>query len=143
MEHKNVEKLTDKLGMVFKDYDKILCVILFGSYNTEYYNRNSDLDFAIVYDGYVDIQYELELEIRISEILGTDNIDVINLNKKPLSFKHKVLSTGRIIYENDYEKTSDFLEEVFRGYCDQEYDIREMNQQFDYSLKESYINGRY
>ena len=31
----------------------------------------------------------------------------------------------------------------FRGYCDQEYDIREMNQQFDYSLKESYINGRY
>jgi hypothetical protein len=79
----------------------------------------------------------------MSEALGTDNIDVINLNKKPLSFKHKVLSTGRIIYENDYEKTSDFLEEVFRGYCDQEYDIREMNQQFDYSLKESYINGRY
>lgn len=143
MEHKSIEGLADILNMTFKDYDHIVCVILFGSYNTEYYNQNSDLDFAVVYDGHVDIQYELDLEIRMSEVLGTDDIDVINLNKKALPFKHEVLSTGRIIYENDYERTSDFLEEVFRYYCDQEHDIRIMRQQYDYSLKESYVNGRY
>jgi uncharacterized protein len=95
----------------------------------------------VIYDGYVNIEYELSIEVRIAEVLRTDNIDVVNLNKKPISFKHKVLSTGKIIYEKDYVKTSDFLEYVIRYYGDQEYDIKAMNKEYDHSLRESYLNG--
>ncbi|MFO7153553.1 MAG: nucleotidyltransferase domain-containing protein [Caldicoprobacter oshimai] len=44
-----IEQKLDQLNEVFEQYPNIIAVIVFGSYNTPYYNQNSDIDFGIIY----------------------------------------------------------------------------------------------
>lgn len=126
------------LRELFSRNPRIIAVILFGSYNTPYYTDRSDLDFGVVYDGPVDLRDELELELDLSQILKTERIDLINLNRAPLMLKYNAVAQGRIIFERNYEKTSDFIEAVYRDYCDFEPEYRMLCAEYDRSLKESY-----
>lgn len=64
-----------------KENPDILALYIFGSYGTEYQNENSDIDFAVLYERMPSLNDELSLEVKFSEILGTDDIDLINLRR--------------------------------------------------------------
>lgn len=134
----NLEQQILELTNLFREYSQVVCVVLFGSYNTQFFNQNSDLDFGVVFDRPVDLFVELEIETKLSQILGTDRIDLVNLSKAPLILKYNAIAKGKIIYEADYQKTSDFIENVYAKYCDYEFDYRNLCADFDHSLRESY-----
>lgn len=134
----NIEKQLPALKDLFNRHPEIIAVILFGSYKTPFYNERSDLDFGLFFDRPVDLSTELNIEVEISELLRTDQIDLVNLNKAPLLLKYNVVASGKIIFESDNEKTSDFLEKVYNEYCDFEYGYRNLCEDYDYSLRETY-----
>ncbi|HYH01956.1 MAG TPA: nucleotidyltransferase domain-containing protein [Bacillota bacterium] len=138
MEKPAIETMLPALTLIFKKYPEIVTVLLFGSYLTPFFTERSDLDFGVVFNGPVDLFVELSIETDLSLLLKTDKIDLVNLNQAPLILKYNAVAKGKIIYEADYIKTSDFLEAVYRDYCDFEPDYRQMCADFDESLKEDY-----
>ncbi|MCL4514046.1 MAG: nucleotidyltransferase domain-containing protein [Firmicutes bacterium] len=109
-----------KLKTFFANQPDILAVYLFGSYGTEFQTPDSDVDFAVLFSpgAKIDLMAEMSLLGRMSMILGEDRLDLVNLNIVPLRLQYKVISTGRLIYEQDYIQTCDFVEEVFLRYQD-------------------------
>lgn len=69
------------------------------SYGTEYQTALSDIDFAVLFDKKLGIAEEAAFLSRLSEILGTDRVDLVNLNKTPLNLQFRAISEGNIIYE--------------------------------------------
>lgn len=134
----DLSKKIPELRNLFQRYPEIIAAVLFGSYKTPFFNERSDLDFGLIFDRPVDLKTELTIEAEISELLGIEQIDLINLNKAPLLLKYNAIASGEIIYESDYEKTSDFLEKVYNEFCDFEYGYRNLCEDFDFSLRETY-----
>jgi len=115
-------KLTEKNHVELKKYfasfqPEICLAILFGSYGTEQQRADSDLDFAVLFNTETDIYVEMRLLSGISELLGVENIDLVNLNRASIVVQHEALA-GKLIYEKDPIITSDYFEKVIKYYCD-------------------------
>ena len=115
-------KLNEKKFSRLKNYflsfqPEIILAILFGSYGTEQQRADSDLDFAVLFNTNVDIYAEMRLLSGLTDLLGIENIDLVNLNKASIVLQHEALS-GKFIYEKDPVITSDYVERVTKYYCD-------------------------
>jgi len=120
----NVDKKFPELISFFKTRDDIVAVWIVGSYGTKYQTENSDIDLAILFSKEISFFDELDLEVQICDILQTDKVDIINLNKAPLTLQFKAISEGREIIKKDPIKVADFEEVVLDLYQDHEYFYR-------------------
>jgi len=112
------EKKFSRLKNYFASFQpEIILAILFGSYGTEQQRADSDLDFAVLFNTNVDIYAEMRLLSGLTDLLGIENIDLVNLNKASIVLQHEALS-GKFIYEKDPVITSDYVERVTKYYCD-------------------------
>ncbi|MCD5414339.1 MAG: nucleotidyltransferase domain-containing protein [Clostridiales bacterium] len=127
-----------KLDNYFKENDKIEVVFLFGSYLTPYYTAISDIDFAVLFNCSVSILEECEVLVAISKILTVEKIDLVNLNKAPLNLQMKAISEGRLLYEKNYIKTCDYVENMLKYYNDYRITLDIFNKDYDYALEEVY-----
>ncbi len=98
-------KLVKKLKSVFELYPEIKLVYLFGSRATEKEGPLSDHDFAF-YSSIRDKKriHEIKLKLlnKISNILKTDNIDVVCLNTtKSPELKYNIIKEGKLIFEKE------------------------------------------
>ncbi|WP_252251378.1 nucleotidyltransferase domain-containing protein [Clostridium sp. VAP52] len=117
----NIDNKINDLKNYFKSDDNIVAAWFTGSYGTEYQREDSDIDIALLFEKSIGIMEEMDIACRISEILDFDNVDTINLLSAPITLKFKVIDEGRSIYEKDYYKVCDFMEEVFNKYRDEKY----------------------
>ncbi|NFT06260.1 nucleotidyltransferase domain-containing protein [Clostridium botulinum] len=117
----NIDNKINDLKNYFKSNDNIVAAWFTGSYGTEYQREDSDIDIALLFEKSIGIMEEMDIACRISEILDFDNVDTINLLSAPITLKFKVIDEGRSIYEKDYYKVCDFMEEVFNKYRDEKY----------------------
>lgn len=112
----------DNLKSIFSNYgDRIEVVYLFGSVNTKKINPLSDVDIAVlINDEYIDIINEIEEQIYqdIVKCLKTDEIDLICLNKAPLSIQYGVIKNKQILYYYDKSKVVDYETKVITSYLD-------------------------
>ncbi|HHU33472.1 MAG: type VII toxin-antitoxin system MntA family adenylyltransferase antitoxin [Zhaonellaceae bacterium] len=134
-------QLDDKLAhlpVFFSREPSIQAVFLFGSYGTEAQTPSSDIDFAVLFKTKVSLADELELQGKLSEVLGTDRVDLVNLRKAPLRLQFRAISQGRLLYEKDYVTTCDYVEHVIKYYQDYAIDLAVFYQEYDQSLKEAY-----
>jgi len=115
---------------------------LFGSYGTEYQTAHSDIDFAVLFDKRIGIKEEAGLLAKLSSYLETDKVDLVNINKAPLSFQFRIIQEGKIIYEKDYITTCDFAERVTDLYQDYAIDLNYYYKEYDEALKEACADGR-
>ncbi len=112
------EKIND-LTSFFSGHAVIATVYLFGSYGTELYDpERSDIDLAIIYNRDLTLKEEMLIDAKITLILESDNVDVVNLNKARVDISYQVLATGKLIYERDKIITADFVENVLKHYFD-------------------------
>ena len=130
----NIDAKLDHLKKYFKSNSNIIAAWFIGSYGTEMQTENSDIDIALLFDKPVGIMEEMAVSCEISEIIGFDNIDTINLFSAPITLQFKVIDEGRTIYEQDYYKVCDFMEEVFNRYRDEKYYL----DRFMHDFYESY-----
>lgn len=122
--------------------DDVAAVYLFGSFGTEFQGKYSDIDFGVVYrpGEQPDLRRELQLEAELSLLLGTDYIDLINLNRAPLQLRFKAISQGRILYEGYPDELSDFLEETYCLYGDYQVDLKTYYDEYRRALQEAYLD---
>lgn len=117
----NIDVKLNDLNNYFKSNNNIIAAWFIGSYGTADQTEDSDIDIALLFDKPIDILAEMEISCKISEIVEFDNIDTINLLCAPITLQFKVIDEGRSIYEKDYYKVCDFMEETFNKYRDEKY----------------------
>lgn len=88
----------ENIKMICPKY-QIKLMILFGSYNTEKYNSNSDIDIAIQIESKENI-YNIKKNIiqELSLILKRE-IDLVILNYADPLLKFQVANNGRLVFE--------------------------------------------
>ncbi|MFA5880881.1 MAG: nucleotidyltransferase domain-containing protein [Eubacteriales bacterium] len=137
-----LDEKINKLSTLFSKTPEIQAVFLFGSYGTGNQTDLSDIDFAVLFDRRLDLTQEAACLANLSEFLGTDRVDLVNLNKAPLNLQFKAISEGKIIYEREYITTCDYIEKVIDLYQDYAIDLNYFYQEYDEALQEAYTNGR-
>ncbi|WP_027340065.1 type VII toxin-antitoxin system MntA family adenylyltransferase antitoxin [Halonatronum saccharophilum] len=134
----NIKALTD----YFKGEEEIVAAYLFGSYGTEYQTELSDIDFAILFekDEEVNLMREMEIMAQISMILKVENVDLVNLNKGPIYLQHEIIKTGRLIFERDEDKVTNFIYHILTYYYDEKIRLDKYYKEYKRALKEEYQN---
>ncbi len=130
----NIDAKQNDLKNYLISNTNIVAAWFIGSYGTADQTEDSDIDIALLFDKPVDILAEMEILCKISEIVEFDNIDTINLLCAPITLQFKVIDEGRSIYEKDYYKVCDFMEETFNKYRDEKYYL----DRFMYDFYEGY-----
>ncbi len=110
----SISDIKDRLAPLFDD-EALSLIILFGSIASGTVHAQSDVDIAFLYDSKVDI---LELTNRVSRLLGTDRVDVVDLRHAAPLLKFAAAKTGKIVYERSPGVFSDFYSLAFRRYVD-------------------------
>lgn len=119
----NLDNIKHILDPIFRDYEYIAAVYLFGSLAQGKAGVLSDIDIAILLkdnapSGVKLLDEENFLEYKISSSLGFKKVDLIILNHQGLIFQHNVLRTGKLIYEKDSEFRKRFEMSVIINFCD-------------------------
>jgi predicted nucleotidyltransferase len=132
----NIEDKLITLMKYFETNDDILAVWLIGSYGTEYQREESDIDFSILFNKDVSIIKEMKISCNISDIIGYENVDTVDLKKAPITLQFKTIKEGKSLYEADFIKTSDYIEYVINRYREEKYYIESFRKDYyeSYSL---------
>ncbi|CCJ33173.1 MULTISPECIES: type VII toxin-antitoxin system MntA family adenylyltransferase antitoxin [Caloramator] len=137
----SIEDKIPALVNYFNEDKRVIAVYIIGSYGTEYQREDSDIDFAVLFEDDIDFIEETKIACKITEILKFDNVDIVNLNKAPLTLQVKAINEGREIYVADSIKLSDFIELVYKKYRDAKYFIDSFNRDFFSNFKNRGVNG--
>ena len=90
------------LKKIFKQFDSLKLVYLFGSQATKKQGELSDYDFAFYIEGKKVEAFQISLAIaaQISLYLMTDNIDTVIINHiDSPELKYSIIKEGKLIYE--------------------------------------------
>lgn len=124
---KNIADLLPEAFEYLRSEEDILFAYLFGSLVDGKAGPLSDVDIAVYLAEKVSFaEKKLVLLGNLADILKTDEIDLVVLNKAPLTLKMKILENKRIIVDK-----VPFLRHRYESLTLREY--------FDFSFKESFI----
>ncbi|WP_258358695.1 type VII toxin-antitoxin system MntA family adenylyltransferase antitoxin [Moorella sulfitireducens] len=121
--------------------EDILALFLYGSYGTEWQTALSDVDLGVLPmpETSWDYRRELELLAEFCQIGRSDDINLVNLRRVPVTLQMRVLETGRLLYVKEEILLADFKERVIRHYCDFEPDLKNLYRDFDAGLREEFL----
>jgi len=100
----------------------LMVLYLFGSTATGNNTRLSDVDVGVLLPedipkaGY--LESRLELMAELSQLLGTDAVDLVILNEAPPLLVHRVITRGKLIYAKDDVKRTRFEARAIQEYLD-------------------------
>ncbi len=134
------EEQIESMVCYVKERGDILAFYMYGSYGTEYQTIFSDVDLAVVPlpGNDLDLDKLLTITAELSSIGKSDDINLIDLQKVPVTLQMKVLDGGKLLYCADDVLLSDFIESVILHYSDFEPDLRSFYRDYDYGLKKEY-----
>jgi uncharacterized protein YutE (UPF0331/DUF86 family)/predicted nucleotidyltransferase len=105
-----------RLADIFKDYDEIVAVYLFGSQVKGNADKFSDYDFAVLLDDKPNkddkLQLMGELITDAFSVVGQDKADVVDLSEAPIWFQQVVVKSGKVILEKSKEKRLHYENEL-------------------------------
>ena len=121
-------QLLAQLRDFFNQQPTVAAVYLFGSYGTEYEYHKSDIDLGVIFSLPMSLSDELEMDARLSLSVMTEReIDFVNLNNAPISLQFRALREGLLIYEGNYLKHSDFIEQVIKNHFEYQLNYPELS----------------
>lgn len=116
------ERIKDLPHLLAGLEEQISAVILFGSLATNTETPLSDVDLAILYHKNLSVnelnQLHLQVLGKITDLLQSDDIDVINLNTAPLSMQYGAIKQSKILLLNNREEYIDYWEQTVKYYLD-------------------------
>ena len=119
-----IKEKRKRLEAVFRAYEGIACVYLFGSCVKGQMMPGSDLDFAVLATD-EPVLDSADLAYRIEKVLGfVAPVELIILNHQRLLFQYTVISEGKIVYEAAPEVRVDFEVRVFKEVAELENSLR-------------------
>lgn len=90
-------------------------VLVFGSVVTGKMHKRSDVDIAFLFESRVDI---IDLTNRVTRLLGTDNIDVVDLGRASPLLRFAAARNCKVLYESSPGLFSEFYSLAFRRFVD-------------------------
>jgi len=108
----------DLLKNLFNQCDDVAAAMVFGSAQNGVVREGGDLDVAVLYRRMVSPDRLFELMAEITESIGFDKLDMINLNKASTVLAFEALN-GTVICRNDRERLAAFSSLVAREYEDE------------------------
>lgn len=116
------EKLKDLPFSLTAFKEQISAVILFGSMATGKETPLSDIDLAVLYrrnlSGAEIKRIHSQVYEGISDLLVSDDIDLINLNTAPLTMQYGTIKQSKLLILNCQEEYIDFWEQTVKHYLD-------------------------
>ncbi|MCX8068198.1 MAG: nucleotidyltransferase domain-containing protein [Anaerolineae bacterium] len=82
-------------------------------------------------------QEGLDLGVALCEALGTERVDLVNLNRAHLPLRRRAIRS-RLLYERDSARVSDLIEETILRYTDCAPDLEAFYRDYDQVLQEAY-----
>lgn len=134
----DIKNKENELINYFKTNKNIIAVWIIGSYGTEYFTEDSDIDFAILFDIKIQLMDEMAVACDISDIIEYEDVDIVNLKNAPITLQLKTLKEGKSMYEKDYIRVCDYMEQVFNIYRDEKYYIDSFRKDY----YDSYLEER-
>jgi uncharacterized protein len=123
----NIAELLPEAFEYLRFEEDILFAYLFGSLAKGKSGPLSDVDIAVYCREHVSLaEKKLDLLGNLAQILNTDEIDLVLLNKASLTLRMKILEHKKIVVDN-----APFLRHRYESLTMREY--------FDFSVKESFI----
>jgi hypothetical protein len=126
--------------------DDIIALYLFGSRASGTQGALSDIDIAVLLPqgSRQDFYNERELFYlgEVNEILHTDEVSFIVLNKAPLTVQYGVITDAKVLYSKDEEARLLFEEAVIDGYMDFKPVLDEYDREFVRQIKEGTAFGQ-
>lgn len=104
-----LEEFIFELRKILQPRSDVLFAYIFGSFVKGTFTQESDIDIAVyLRDGVDPAEFVFSLMPEIVHSTGCDKIDLIVLNRAPLSLKYMVQKEGRLVFERDEDKRIDF-----------------------------------
>ncbi|CCU80975.1 DNA polymerase, beta-like region [Halanaerobium saccharolyticum subsp. saccharolyticum DSM 6643] len=116
----NKKEIENKIRDYFTKRNDISAVYIFGSFNTERFSQNSDLDLAVIYSEGLDKfkRFDLKLELMAAlEKLIEIEVDIVDFENVDLKFKHQILD-GKLIYCSDQSRRVELEKRAILNYID-------------------------
>ena len=114
-------KMPKLLDWISEEPD-IVALYAFGSLASGDLNPLSDLDFGIVVSRKLDKQQRfdghLDLIGAFNQVLGTDEVDLVQMNDAPMHFSYNIIKSGKLIYCQDKTELAAFIEKTIKLYLD-------------------------
>ena len=126
--------LIHRLKGYFKSRKDVLFSYLFGSFAYGRTTPLSDVDVAVYVDGEDFAEKRLEILGNLVEILKTDDVDLVILNRAPLPLRMRVLQKKVLLVDNDPFARHDFESATIRSYLD-------FSKIEKFILKRRYLHG--
>ena len=117
------EKIITEIKNYFMNYDNIIAVYLFGSFNTERFNKNSDVDLALIFSSDIDKLEAFDLKLKVAvELEDKFNLefDIVNFAEADLSLKHQIIK-GKLLKGKDNKLRVRKESKARREYLDNKY----------------------
>ena len=126
----DIRQRIDLLTDLFMDDSNIIFAYLFGGLAIDQRKPLSDVDLGIYVKNLKGLNY-LSLFSKISQILSTDEIDLVVLNSAPVSIAGRILQKRKILIDKN-------------PFLRHQYESRILREFFDFTIKEKEIlNRRY
>lgn len=112
-----VYNLKAEIGVIAKQFG-ISLFYIYGSLASGRMQSLSDVDIAIGCGGNRELETEeyLKLLSYIQDLLGREDIDLVELKKAPPLLKMRILQQGKLIYFKDYESLLEFRKLAISSY---------------------------
>jgi len=137
-----LKQKTAALKRLFASDPRVLGVFLFGSQADGSATPRSDIDLAVLFDHNLSLKEELEFEVAVSLVLGTDDVDIVNLNCANLLLRSRAIR-GKLLYERDYVHVSDLIERTLIEYPEYEWLLNRFNTDYFAGMRQDYARFRY
>ena len=121
------EKLTAAIKTVLDHHPEILFAWLYGSFTRD--EPFQDIDLAVFIsqtardlDPYAIYKLQMQVAREVQErITPSVPIDVRVLNDAPVEFQYEVICSGRLVFDRDREKRTEFEADIISRYLDLRY----------------------
>lgn len=110
----SVEEIRNRLTAIFDD-EGLQFIIVFGSAASGKVHSHSDIDLAFQYNRPVDV---VSLTNKVTTLLHTDKVDVVDLRRATPLLMYSVAKTGKLLYEKAPNSFVEFCSLAFRRYVD-------------------------
>ena len=128
---------TEKLKKLGRKY-KIQLMVVFGSYLTEQFTAESDLDLAIqTTDAELIKEHKLDILAEISKLCDHREIDLILLNQADPLLKFQVAREGKLVYETETGLFNSFKVQAMNEHQD-----AQKFYQLDKKFIDNYLEGK-
>lgn len=101
----------DRVVERYSGDSRVVAVYLFGSFARGEEGPLSDIDLALLLNprtARADLApLALDYLIELNSLLGTDEVGFVLLNSAPLTLRHEVVRTGKVLVDNDPEARLD------------------------------------